>query len=170
MKTLFYMGFILLLAPPLHAETYSWVDDSGTYNFTEDYSKVPKKYQKKVKRRVDVQPQLSSEPESTPRQAEKTDAKSAAVPVGEKELYGGKSRADWRKELGALETELSGVVQHIEQVKRQISGTNRLTNDQLEILKKDYNDSRATYDQKYKNYMELVETIRKAGIIVEIKK
>ena len=41
---------------------------------------------------------------------------------------------------------------------------------QFELLKKDYDDSRAAYDQKYKSYTELIETVRKTGIIVEIKK
>ena len=42
---------LLLLMYPLSAsaETYEWVDQSGTVNFTEDLGKVPKKYRKKVK-------------------------------------------------------------------------------------------------------------------------
>ncbi|MBV5339309.1 MAG: DUF4124 domain-containing protein [Deltaproteobacteria bacterium] len=59
MKSYICLGFILLLVAPLHAETYSWVDDSGTYNLTEDYSSVPKKYRKKVKRREDIQQDVS---------------------------------------------------------------------------------------------------------------
>jgi len=175
MKTCICLGFILLLATPLHAETYSWVDDSGTYNYTEDYSSVPKKYRKNVKRREDlprdVMPQDPVVPESSPRQAEKTGAKPAAVPGGETEgLYGGKSRAAWRKEMEAMETELSGIEQHMELLRKQIYDPKRFSKDQLDVLIKDYDDSRATYDQKYKSYTALIETIRKAGIVVEIKK
>jgi len=166
---------MLLLATPLHAETYSWVDDSGTYNYTEDYSRVPKKHQKKVKRREDlgqdVKPQVPPvPPDSATRQADKADVKSAVVPEGEKELYGGKSHAAWRKELDALEAELNGIEQHMEQLRKQIYDPKGVPKDQFEVLKKDYDDSRAIYDQKYKQYSELIETIRKAGIIVEIKK
>ncbi|MFZ2950090.1 MAG: DUF4124 domain-containing protein, partial [Desulfuromonadaceae bacterium] len=92
MKSYICLGFILLLATPLYAETYSWVDDSGTYNFTEDYSRVPKKFQKKVKRREDLTPQVSPVHGGATGQTDKTGAKSAAVPGDEKELYGGKSR------------------------------------------------------------------------------
>ena len=174
MKPFIYSGLILLLATPLHAETYSWVDDSGTYNFTEDYSRVPKKYQKKVKQRDDMlqdaKPQLSPAPVNTPRQPDKTAAKFAAVPDGDKELFGGKSRGAWRNELDSHEAELSGIEQHMVQLKRQLSDQKRISTDQLEVLKKDYADSRVSYDQKYKNYSELIEKVRRAGISVEIKK
>ena len=174
MKSLICLGFILMMATPLHAEFYSWVDDSGTYNFTEDYSRVPKKYRKKVKRREDVpqdvRPQVSPDPVNTPKQAEKTGAKSIADPGGDKEMYGGKSRAAWRKEMEVLEAELSSIDKRTEQLKRQIYDSKGITKAQFDVLKKDYDDNRATYDQKYKNYTELIETIRKAGIIVEMKK
>ena len=43
MKLLIVFTGIMLWAAPLLAETYSWVDEKGTYNFTEDYSRVPTK-------------------------------------------------------------------------------------------------------------------------------
>lgn len=170
MKTLFYLGFILLLAPPLQAETYSWVDDSGTYNFTEDYSRVPKKFQKKVKRREDLTPQVSPEHGDATDQTDKTGAKSAAVPGDEMELYGGKSRDTWRKELDVLEAELNGIEQRMELLRKQIYDPKGVSKVQFEELKKDYDDNRAMYDKKYKSYSELIEAVRKAGIPVEIKK
>jgi len=175
MKICICLGFILLLATPLHAETYSWVDDSGTYNYTEDYSRVPKKYRKKVKRRndlpQDVKPQASSVSGSiVSRPTDKTDAKAAAVPGNEKDMYGGKSRAAWRSEMESLEAELGSIEQHIEKVKAQITDAKGVSNAQLEVLKKDYVDSRATYDQKYKSYSALIETVRRAGLTVDIKK
>lgn len=174
MKQYIYLGFILLSAAPLFAETYSWIDDSGTYNFTEDYSSVPKKYRKKVKWREDVhqdaKPQLPPESVDNTGQADKTDAQTSAVPGGGKELYGGKSRADWRKEMDALEAELTGIEQHMEQLRKQIYDPKGVSRAQFELLKKDYDDSRAAYDQKYKNYTDLVDTVRKAGLTVNIKK
>ena len=175
MKTSICLGVILLFASPLHAGTYSWVDDSGTYNYTGDYSRVPKKFRKKVKRREDlpqdVKPQGSAVPESVaPRSAEKADAKTTAVPEGENEDFGGKSRAAWRKELGVLEAELNGIEQRMEQLRKQMSESKGLYRDQFQALKKEYDDSRVTYDQKYRSYSELIETVRKAGITVDIKK
>lgn len=174
MKIIIWLGIILLPTTQLYAETYSWIDDNGTYNFTENYSSIPKKYRKKVKRRddlpQDLKPQQSLAPGSVPKQTEKKDAKPAVDPEGEKDLYGGKSRAVWRKELNDQEAELSSIEQRMERLREQIINTKGLPEKQLDLLKKDYNDSRAIYDQKYKNYIELIETVRKAGIPVEIKK
>ncbi|MBW4055956.1 MAG: DUF4124 domain-containing protein [Proteobacteria bacterium] len=174
MKTFFYLAFALLLTTPLYAETYSWVDDNGTYNYTEDYSSVPKKYQKKVKRREDIQqnvkPLVTPDLEIKTGQTENADVKSIAVPGGEKDLYGGKSRDAWRKEMEALEAELNGIEQHMNLVSKQLHDTPYSTKVQFDMMKKEYNDNRATYDRKYKNYTEFIETIRKAGIAVEIKK
>ncbi|MDD2272700.1 MAG: DUF4124 domain-containing protein [Desulfuromonadaceae bacterium] len=172
MKSYVCLGFILLLAAPLYAETYSWVDDSGTYNFTEDYSSVPRKYRKKVRRREDIQqevPSVSPDSENTSGTTGKTETKPAVTQGTDKGLYGGKSRDDWRKELDALEAELKGIEQHMEQVRRQIYDTKEISREQLGELKKEYEDSRVAYNQKYKEYTELIETIRKAGIQVDIK-
>lgn len=173
MKTFVCAGFILLLATQSHAETYSWVDDSGTYNFTEDYSRVPKKYRKKVKHRDDIRqdvPQESPKAEKTEKQAEKSGTKAAVSAEGGKELYGGKSRAEWRTELDVREAELSGIEQRMEQMRKQSNDPKGITKAQFDVLKKEYDDTRATYDQKYKSYTELIETIRKAGLPVDIKK
>ncbi|MFA7403726.1 MAG: DUF4124 domain-containing protein [Pelobacteraceae bacterium] len=174
MKLFLCIGFVLLFTTQLHAETYSWIDDSGTYNFTEDYSSIPKKYRKKLKRRDDVPqeaaPQAAANSEKPVRQTEKTDAKTAEVAGGEKELYGGKSRAAWRKELDERETELSRIEQRMEQLRKLISEDKGFSKARFDDLRKEYGDNRANYDQKYKSYAELIETIRKAGIPVEIKK
>ncbi len=174
MKTFFCLVIVLLLATPLYAETYSWVDDSGTYNYTEDYSSVPKKYQRKVKRREDIQqdmkPPVAPDLEDRAGQTEIADVKSAGVPEGKNRLYGGKSRDAWRKEMNALEAELHSIEQHMELLNKKIQDTPYSTKVQFDMMKKEYDDNRATYDQKYKNYTGLIETIRKAGIAVEIKK
>ena len=42
MRFIAVAGAVLVLAVQVGAETYSWVDEQGTYNFTEDLSKVPR--------------------------------------------------------------------------------------------------------------------------------
>ena len=40
---------IILIASTGRAETYRWVDEKGTENFTSDYSSIPEKYRDQVK-------------------------------------------------------------------------------------------------------------------------
>lgn len=167
MKTFVILGLSLLMATQLHAETYSWIDDSGTYNFTEDYSSVPKKYRKRVKRRDDIPQETAPQAPPTP---DKTDVKSSAETGGDKQLYDGKSRAEWRRELELQEADLNVIAQRMELLRKQIYDPKGIAKVQFEVLKKEYDDNLATYNQKYSKYTELIEMIRKAGIVVEMKK
>ncbi len=170
------IAFVLLLSTSLQAETYSWVDDSGTYNFTEDFSRIPPKYQKKVQRRGDnqqqqeVRPQEVAAPQIISRPPEKTDSKTDGTMATDKGLYGGKSYADWRRELDSLEAELVGIEQNAEQLRKQIYELKGYPPARVDALKKEYDENRAQYDQKYKNYLGVVEAVRKAGVVVEFKK
>lgn len=175
MKPIFCLGGILLLVTQVNAETYSWVDGNGTYNYTEEYSAVPKKYRKKVKRRSDitqeVKSSLSPDIDTASKRTDKTGAKSAEVVTGdEKVLYGGKNRDAWRKELDVLEAELRRIDQRMDQLRKQINDTKGFSKVQYDLLKKDYDENLVAFDQKYKKYNELIEAARKAGINVETKK
>lgn len=171
--------FLLMLAAQSGAETYSWVDDSGTYNFTEDLSQVPKKYRKKVIRRgnmgnhdsapVNASPEKGTQ--SEPRKVEDFIGKPVGQPlVGGTQLYGGKTQDEWRKELKDHETELTRLEQQIEQIRKQITTPARLSRESQAELVKEYENARQSYNQKYKLYSDLIESARKAGLIIEIKK
>ena len=174
MKPILCLGILLLVVTPASADIYSWVDDSGTYNYTEDYSRVPKKFRKKVKQSGDFQrnilPQRSPLPVTPPAgKAEK--AREPVVATGdEKELYGGKSRETWRKELDVREAELNGIERRMEQLKSQIVDAKGISKEQSTAYKKEYDSKRETYEKKYTSYSEFIESARKAGLTVEIKK
>lgn len=174
MKTLLSIGLFLLLAAPLHAETYSWEDDRGTLNFTEDYSKVPKKHQKKAKHLGDIQENskapASSLPDKVGALPDKNAEKNPTNVADEKGLYAGKSFEAWRKELDILEAGLKDIEQKMDELRKQMYETKGITNVQLRSLKKDYDDSRVVYEEKYKDYMGVIEAARKAGITVDMKK
>jgi len=174
MRIFICIGLVLLLATQSLAETYSWIDDSGTYNFAEDYSSVPKKYRKKVKWRddapQDASPQTPLTPEKPAGQSEKIEAGDVAIQGGNRNSYGGKSWAEWRKELDIREAELAGLEQRMDQLLKQINDGKGITKARFDVLKMDYEETRAVYEQKYKSYLELVETARKSGVTVEIKK
>lgn len=168
--------FLLLLyfvsIGQLDAMTYSWVDDAGTYNFTEDLSSVPKKYRKRVNRRDDgvsdtSAPATVSEKKTV--QENPAVVKSADVSDGDTKLYGGKTREAWRRELLAQESELNALKRRLELIQKQLVSPSGLSKGGAEALQKEYNETRSVYDQKYKAYSELADTVRKAGLPVEMK-
>lgn len=174
MKTLIFLGLmLLLLSNRSGAETYSWVDGNGTYNFSDDYNSIPKKYRKNVKRSGDV---VDSEPTQNAAPVEKPEVKPAvaeksAVPAaGDKQLYGGKTQEAWRKDFEVQEVELKRLEQQLEQLKNEINKPNQSSRVQQSELIKQYNAIRVEYTDKYKIYSELMESARKAGLTVEIKK
>lgn len=174
MKAFFFTVLALLATVSLHAATYSWVDGRGVQHYTDDYAKVPAAYRHKVKQRDDVRQDVVQEspPQATP-QAGVTAGQAVTATSGGNgaaELFGGKSRAAWQAEMAALEAELVAIVQRTEQLRQQLSGEINMPIGRFEQLKREYGESRETYDRKYKSYTELIETIRKAGIIVEIRK
>jgi len=174
MKILLSLVFILLLITEPGAETYSWVDDSGTYNFTENISNVPKKYLKKVNRLGDLgkdsASQVSVSPEKKPDPTETPKLKPPSAAVEDKQLYNGKTEVAWREEFDAQEAELTKLEQRLELLYKESHKEPGLSRDKFEILKKDYDDATATYKEKYKAYSELIESARKAGFTVRIKK
>ncbi len=177
MRTVLGMAMVLALAAPLGAETYSWVDDRGTYNFTEDYSRVPKKYRKKINRRGE-QPSAETVP-VTAKGTEKagsgemtrvgTQAEKGA-PAAPLPLFGGRSEEDWRREKGEREAELSRLEGVLDLLNKQAAAPRGMTRTRLDELVKEYDQTRATYTQKYEEYSQFLQSARKAGLTVEMKK
>ncbi len=120
---------VLLFATSALAETYTWVDSSGTLNFSDDLSQVPRKYRKKVKVRGDMGPGMPAEVESkeemsaskekgeTAKDTEKGNtAKSGKAAKADKKdgLYGGKSGASWKKEFDSVRDQIDAVDKQME--------------------------------------------------------
>lgn len=168
------LALLLIVTTDVTAETYSWIDDKGTFNFTEDLSTVPKQYLKKVKRFGNMEKDpaaaesVSPEKESAPGDA--TAVKPVPATAEDKQLYDGKTQAAWRQEFDLQEAELTKLEQHLNMLSKESARQPGPTRERFEVLKKDYDDTKAAYDQKYKVYSELIESARKAGLTVEIKK
>lgn len=176
MKLFICLGFILLLASHSGAETYSWVDDSGTYNFTEDLSSVPPKYRKKANLLGDMGKDPASKesvaPPGKPTNGETTGIKptAAPAPVEDKNLYDGKTINAWRQEMEAQEAELTRLDQRMKTLRNEYVKEPRLSADQLAAIKKEHEETRAVYGEKYNVYSTLVEAARKAGLTVKMNK
>lgn len=172
MRAVLGMALVLALAAPLGAETYSWVDDTGTYNFTEDYSRVPKKYRKKVVRRGEGGgAETVSQPAAVPdKAAPPVPAASSGVSPEALPLFGGRSEQEWRSEQAQREAELSRLEGALELLNKQAAAPRGMTRARLDEVVKEYEAARATYTEKYEEYSRFLDSARKAGLTVEMKK
>lgn len=149
--------------PVLQAETYSWTDEQGTVNFTEDRDAIPKKYRKKIKRYDEV-----SAPPST---VVPDDSKKGGAPAPPKSpeaadsssLFAGKSYDQWKQELAEREAVMNELRVRIEQLDGQLkkSGGPALLEERKKLVEQ--------FRQLAVSYNNLVEDARKAGLKVEMK-
>lgn len=171
MKILLSVCMVLLAAPQLFAETYSWVDEAGVSNFSDDYYSVPKKYRKSVRRSGDDD---NSQPEQKSPLTEKnqtTTAKPKSAAEADKQLYDGKTQDMWRKEFDLHESELKRLELRLEELQQTLNARpDQSSREQRSELYKEHEALRVEYKDKYKIYGELIESARKAGLVVEIKK
>jgi len=179
MRVLFVIGIVLALVAPLHAESYSWLDDNGTFHFTEDYSRIPKKYRNKVNRRGDMSSEQAPAPSADGSDkagagdSTKTDAsggKTAAKPgdSNQQQLFAGKTENAWRNEVALQEQELNKLEGNLDALRKQAAARD-LSPEQRADLKKEYDAARAAYNQKYADYNKLLESAKKAGLRVEMR-
>lgn len=166
--------FFLFQLNFVYAETYSYMDEHGTVNFTEDIASVPKKYRKKIKRYDDLATTDSTDKDSSDR-SQITSAKSAKTPslfksnsspdkVDASANYGGKSYEQWHQDFKLKESSMNSIKSRIEEIDTQIRKkgvTNQIVENRKQLIKH-YNDERIQYDT-------LVEAARKAGLKIEMK-
>jgi hypothetical protein len=127
--TLLLLG---MFAGTVGAETYSWVDSSGTVHFTEDISQVPKKYLKKVRVRGDVSPVVPGVVENSAESPAGSPAPVGAItPVenGEKRqvLYGNKSGKSWKADFDTLRAEIGATDDQIAELNSRLVDTSKMS-------------------------------------------
>jgi hypothetical protein len=125
---------VLVFAGTASAETYKWIDDRGTINFTEDYSQIPKKYRKKVRVTGDVQAEPVSGEGGTLEPGKDGAEKSPAAESGsgkkqekEKTMYGSKSEDEWKAEFKKLNDQIDRVQGQIDERRTKLDNPDSLT-------------------------------------------
>ena len=125
--TLLLLG---MFAGTVGAETYSWVDSSGTVHFTEDISQVPKKYLKKVRVRGDVSPVVPGGMENSAESPAGVDKVSPApVESAEKKevLYGNRSGKSWKSDFDTLRAEIGATDDQIAELNSRLADTSKMS-------------------------------------------
>src|ERR671930_79537 len=135
MKIALLMLMLLMFAVSASAVTYTWVDDQGTTNFTEDYGQIPKKYRKKAKvlGGGEEEPPPAAEPERKESAKPKSEAAPEVKeqpPAESKEKkqteFGGKEGSVWRAEFGRLKADLRASEDQLVDLRKRVADTSNM--------------------------------------------
>lgn len=125
----------VLFALPSFADTYTWVDNQGTVNFTEDLGNVPAKYRNKVKVLGEEEPPPAEVNQGGEKPSAKVKPDAARVPKqGEgaqkdkaKTVYGGKTAESWKSEFGALDADLKASEKQLVETRNLVKDTSGMS-------------------------------------------
>ena len=134
MKILIPCLLVVLFAFPASAETYTWEDDQGTVNFTEDLGNVPAKYRKKVKIVGEdelLSPAATGEGEKPGAKGRGTGEPKEGPPSvkqdKKKVVYGGKDAETWKSEFGALNADLKAAEKQLVEYRNRLKDTSSMS-------------------------------------------
>jgi hypothetical protein len=171
---------LVLWAVPLMAETYSWIDDSGTFNFTEEYSSVPKKYRAKVAKRGDMGNSAPAQQAPAYAASEKKssgDVKPAAQSEAAEsssggKLYGGRKIEEWKRDLNVLENEVKKLESKMNVIEAERGAMARGGNSREDLQRQNdrLNAAVNAYNEAIERHSQFLESAKKAGVPVTVKK
>jgi len=171
------VAVMLLRSLPIMAETYTWTDKSGTVNFSDDYSSVPKQYRKKVRKLgdMDAAPAPADAGKSgggKPAQpvTSKTDISGAPGMKTDNGFYGGREAENWRQEFRIRETNYKQLEDQLSQLEELIKKPVGISNERLLGLPQEFKDTQKRYNEAIKAYNDLNDAANKAGLPAEYRK
>ena len=125
---------MVFFALPAIAETYTWEDDQGTVNFTEDLGNVPKKYRKKVKvvgEEALPSPEVKEGGEKPAAKGKGTGGPRKETSAGKqdtkKAMYGGKDADAWKSAFESLNGELKAAEKQLVEYQGRLKDTGSMS-------------------------------------------
>jgi len=177
MKSIVVAAAVLMCASPLLAETYTWEDERGTTNFTDDYSNIPAKYRKKAQKLdglAEEAPPSAPVRESSPAKPladTKTAPEKGTLPAGDTTgLYGGRKGADWLQQMRPLYVEVKRLEQRLVELESLIRKPVGISKTRLEALPAEFKETQVQYNQALKQYNALNDEANKVGLPAEFRK
>jgi Domain of unknown function (DUF4124) len=176
MKLILAVAGILIFAAPLMAETYSWEDEKGTVNFTENYTSIPAKYRKKARKLGDMGSDTSPAPPAAvsgtkPTPAARLTAGTGAGPAGEANgLFGGRKPEAWQQEMRPLYAEVKRLEQQLVELESLIRKPTGISGSRFDGLSQELRETQRLYNQALKQYNSLNDEANTVGLPAEFRK
>lgn len=161
MKLVSVVAVSLLFAAPVMAETYSWEDQSGAVNFTDNYYSIPAKFRKKAKTLGEMSSDAPvAKPAADPgAKAAPAAAKEAAGSAGKSELFGGKTLEQWKQDLESRQAAIKALQARIDNMDAALARPGADKN-----LTVERNKAAEQHNELINQYNQQTELARKAGI------
>jgi hypothetical protein len=176
MKLILAVAGILIFAAPLMAETYSWEDEKGTVNFTENYTSIPAKYRKKARKLGDMGADTSSVPPAAVSGAKatsavRTPAGTGAGPAAESSgLFNGRKPEAWQQEMRPLYAEVKRLEQQLVELESLIRKPAGISKSRADGLPQEFRETQKLYNQALKQYNSLNDEANTVGLPAEFRK
>jgi hypothetical protein len=176
MKLILTVAGILIFAAPLMAETYSWEDEKGTVNFTDNYTNIPAKYRKKARKLGDIRSDTPSAPPAAVSGAKATPAARATGGTGAgtseevNGLFGGRKPEDWQQEMRPLYVEVKRLELQLGELELLLRKPTGISKSRIDGLPQEYMDTKNRYNQAAKRYNSLNDEANKVGLPAEFRK
>jgi Domain of unknown function (DUF4124) len=171
------VAFLLLFSIPVFAETYKWVDDKGTVNFSENLGSVPKKYRKHVKiidgGEADVPQVTEIDDPSKVKSKVKVDVKDESTTAGKegskKTVYAGKDGAVWKAEFRKLNADIRASEDQLDDINARLNDPGKLSRTEFVSLQ----NTVKNIDYRLKGFRGKLDTLNdaatKAGVPAELR-
>lgn len=176
MKLITVVVVIFMFAAPLMAETYTWEDETGTVNFTENYTSVPAKYRKKVRKLGGIGPDMSaslpavvSTTKTTP--AVRAISVASVSPEGRAAgLFGGRQAEAWQQEMRPLYADVGRLEQQLVELETLIRKPNGISKSRIDGLPQEFKAAQQLYKLALKKYNDMNDEANKVGLPADFRK
>ncbi len=165
--TTFFLSFT-----SVHAVTYSWVDQQGTVNFTEDPGSVPSKYRKKVR--------ILDDAGSSPVTETKAPTTSTTVTDGIKNSTSGKTEVPatpeignkdydrWKKEFADREAAMSAILKRTDEIAALVKNSSTTREEQKKLIE-EHNNLLKQFNELKTQYNQRIQDAKKAGLKIDVQ-
>ncbi|GFE60920.1 DUF4124 domain-containing protein [Geobacter sp. AOG2] len=172
------LALTLLWSLPVKAETYTWTDKSGTVNFSDDYSSIPKQYRRKVRKLGDMDAAPAAADTAKDGGGQQPVRPSTSV-IGNpgtagadsaNGLYGGKKAEVWQQEFKAREAEYKRLERELTQLEGLIKNPVGISQERMWGLPQEFRETQKRYNEAIKSYNDLNDAANKVGLPAELRK
>jgi uncharacterized protein DUF4124 len=170
----------VICSVPAFAETYTWEDDQGTINFTEDLGKVPKKYRKKARIIGEEEPSTAEvkeekvPPAMQPKESSQGDVslenkKSAPTSkLDNKAMYGEKDGAAWKSEFAAMKADVKAAEDQLVANRNRLKDISAMSREEYLTLQDTIRSNEKNVLGLRKKFDELKKEAESAGVPAEL--